>query len=333
MSVKDAVLKLLREQAGAYLSGEEVAARLQVSRTAIWKQIAALRAEGYEIESSPRLGYRLLSEPDSVTPAAVQRGLSTRSLGRLIEYLPRVTSTNEVAKEQARAGAPEGLVVLAEEQTGGKGRLGRSWVSPPGVGLWMTAVLRPPLPPVEVPRLTLVAAAAVAAAIRSAAGLPVGIKWPNDIVHRDRKLCGILTEMEADMERVHFAVVGIGINANLPAEAFPPDLAEVATSLRLEVGRPVDRAALARAVLQELERGYDALLSGRFATEVLPRWRQYTVTLGRQVRVTPVAPGQPTLTGLARDVAEDGALILELPDGRLERVVAGEVSLRPVPGR
>ncbi|MCG0238332.1 MAG: biotin--[acetyl-CoA-carboxylase] ligase [Firmicutes bacterium] len=234
-----------------------------------------------------------------------------------------------MAKARAREGAPEGLVVLAEEQTGGKGRLGRRWHSPPGQGIWMTVVLRPPLPPAEVPRLTLVAAVAVAGAIRQVAGLPVGIKWPNDIVCRDRKLCGILTEMEADMERVHFAAVGIGINVNQDPAAFPPELRETATSLRAELGAPVDRAALLRAVLAELEAGYDALLAGRFAAEVLPRWRECSVTLGRRVRVTPVVPGAEVLTGLAREVAEDGALILELPDGTLRRVVAGEVSLRP----
>lgn len=322
------VLKVLQAAGGAWVSGEELARSLGVSRTAVWKQVEALRKEGFAIESSPRLGYRLAAAPDAVTPAAVQAALRTERLGRSIEFRQSVGSTNEVAKALARLGAPEGLVVVAEEQTGGKGRLGRTWHSPPGVGIWMTVVLRPPLIPYEAARLTLCAAVAVAGAIRQVAGLPAAIKWPNDIVLEDRKVCGILTEMEADWDRVHFAVVGIGINANLPAEAFPEHLRATATSLLAAGGKPVPRALLIAEVLARLEAEYQDLVAGRF-DQVLTRWRALSATLGRTVRVLPVAPDQPEVVGVAEAVDPSGALLVRLPDGQLHRVVAGEVSIRP----
>lgn len=325
------ILRVLKEAAGGYVSGEELAQRLGVSRTAIHKHMEALRAAGYRIESVPRLGHRLVAAPDLVTPAEVRDGLTTAVLGHRIEYRESVTSTNDLAKELARAGAPEGLLVIAEEQVGGKGRLGRAWASPPGVGVWMSVVLRPPLPPFEAARLTLCAAVAVAAAIRAVTGVPAGIKWPNDIVVQDRKLCGILTEMEADWDRVNFAVVGIGINVNTPAAAFPPELQATATSLLAAGGRPVPRAPLVRAVLVGLETAYRETVAGHF-DRVLDRWRAFSATLGREVRILPVAAGQPELTGVAEAIDPDGALVVRLPDGERRRVLAGEVSIRPLNG-
>lgn len=326
--MREEILLLLRRQGGSFVSGEELARRLGVSRTAVHKHMAALRAEGYRIESVPRVGHRLVAAPDRVTAAEVRSGLATAVLGRQVEYREQVASTNELAKELARAGAPEGLVVIAEEQTGGKGRLGRRWLSPPGVGIWMSVVLRPPLPPYEAARLTLCAAVAVAGAVRAVAGVPAGIKWPNDVVFQDRKLSGILTEMEADWDRVSFAVVGIGINVNTPAAAFPPELQATATSLMAAAGRPIPRAPLVRAVLSGLEAACAEAVSGQF-DRVLARWRELNVTLGRPVRILPVAPDQPEVAGFAEDVDGDGALVVRLPDGGRRRVVAGEVSLRP----
>lgn len=330
--MREAILGVLRERAGAFVSGEELARLMGVSRTAVHKHMAALRAEGYRIESVPRLGHRLLAAPDRVTPAEIRSGLTTAVLGHQIEYRESLASTNELAKQFARAGAPEGLLVIAEEQTGGKGRLGRTWASPPGVGVWMSVVLRPALPPYEAARLTLCAAVAVAAAVRTVAGVPAGIKWPNDlVVDGFQKLCGILTEMEADWDRVNFAVVGVGINVNTPPAAFPPELQGKATSLLAAGGQPVARAALVQAVLAGLEEAYRQTLAGHF-DRVLDRWRAFNVTLGRDVRILPVAPDQPELTGVAEDVDADGALVVRLPGGEVRRVVAGEVSLRPATG-
>lgn len=324
-----AVLNALRSRPGEYLSGEELARSLGLSRTAVWKHIDALRQQGYAVEAVPRLGYRLAAIPDLVTPDEVFRGLDTRVLGRWIEYRESVGSTNELAKQLARQGAPEGLVVLANEQTAGKGRLGRGWASPPGVGIWMSVVLRPEIPPYETPRLTLAAAVAVAHAIRQVAGVEAGIKWPNDIVHGGRKLCGILTELEAEWERVAFAVVGIGINVNTAPEQFPAELQPAASSLAIAGGRPVRRAPLVQAILTELETQYDRLRGGRFE-QVLTDWRRLSVTLGQRVRVLPFADGELPLAGMAEDVDRDGALLVRLPTGELRRVLAGEVSLRPL---
>lgn len=323
-----AVLRVLRDAGAGWVSGEDLSQALGVSRTAIWKHIEGLRAAGYALEAQPRLGYRLVGTPDAVTPAEVLPGLTTRAFGRQIEYRETVGSTNDLAKQLARGGAPEGLLVVADEQTAGKGRLGRAWTTPPGAALAMTLVLRPNLPPYDAPRITLVAAVAVAEAVREVTGLPAGIKWPNDLQLGGRKFCGILTEMEAEMERISFVVCGMGLNANLPRELLPAEFRESATSLMAEAGAKVARAGLVRAVMARFEEAYDQLIAGRF-DQVLARWRALSVTLGQQVRVLSVT-GAPTLEGTAVDVAEDGALLVrEAATGQVHRVLAGEVSLRP----
>lgn len=255
--------------------------------------------------------------------AAVAAALATRRLGRPLQFRPSVGSTNEEVRSLARGGAPEGLVLLADEQTAGRGRLGRGWQSPAGEGIWLSVLLRPPLPPPETPRLTLAAAVAVAEAIR-AAGLPAGIKWPNDVLIEGKKCCGILTELELAGDAVAFAVVGMGLNVN-QAE-FPPAIAAAATSLRLAAGHAFERAPLVCALLERLEARYEQLLAGEAAL-VLGAWRALSVTLGKRVRIIPATGGAAYL-GEAVDVDADGALRLRLDDGREERLLAGEVSLR-----
>lgn len=324
---QERLLALLTQAGSNWLSGEEISRQLGISRTAVWKQIEALRSAGYVLEAQTRLGYRLISTPDAVTPREVLPGLTTTRFGRQIEYRESVGSTNDLAKQLARAGAPEGLAVIADEQVAGKGRLGRAWATPRGSALALTLVLRPDLPPYQAPRVTLVAAVAVAEAVRQVTGLPAEIKWPNDIQLRGRKFCGILTEMEAEVERVLFLVCGVGINVNLEAALLPAEVRETATSLMAESGQPVSRAALARAVLERFESVYDELLSGHF-DRVLDRWRGMSNTLGQAVRVQSVM-GAPTLWGVAEDVDRDGALLVRDPEGQVHRVVAGEVTLRP----
>lgn len=326
MSTHD-LLALLKEAGDGWLSGEAISQRLGVSRTAIWKQVEGLRAMGYEVEAVPRRGYRLTARPDSVTPDEIIPGLTTRLFGRTVEYRESVGSTNEVAKQMARAGAPEGLLVIADEQTAGKGRLGRAWSTPKGSALAMSLILRPDLPPYHAPRITLAAAVAICEAVRAATGLPAGIKWPNDLQIQGRKFCGVLTEMEAEMDRVAFVVVGIGLNVRLRREEMDPAFRETATSLVAEGALPIRRAALVQAVMARFEPIYHDLIVDRF-DRVLDRWRALSVMLGAEVRALSVH-GESVVEGVAEDVDADGALIIRLRDGSRSRVVAGEVTFRP----
>lgn len=325
---REAMLALLRQNPGRWVSGAALSRQLGVSRTAVWKQVEALRRVGYQLEAQPKQGYRLLSAPDAISPQEVLPGLTTQRFGRRVEYRDTVGSTNDLAKELARAGALEGHLILADEQTRGKGRLGRAWATPKASALAMSLILRPHLPPYQAPRITLVAAVAVAQAVRELTGLPVGIKWPNDLLIDGRKFCGILTEMEGEWERVAFVVCGMGLNVNQSRESIDPQYRATSTSLMAELGRPVERAPLVRAVMARFEEAYDLLTVGRF-DRVLQIWRGLSVTLGRPVRVLPAAQDAPYIDGMARDVDEDGALLLRLADGTIHRVLAGEVSLRP----
>lgn len=343
------LLDLLAAAGSDWVSGEAISTQLGISRAAVWKQIEALRADGYEVEAAPRRGYRLALRPDKLSVTEIEAGLRTQRFGRPVEAHEAIGSTNERAKELARQGAPEGLLVTAEQQTAGKGRLGRPWQTPAGRALALSLLLRPPIPPTLAPRLTLVAAVAVAEAVRAETGLPVGIKWPNDLQIGGKKLCGILTEMEAEIEQVRFVVLGIGLNVNQAEEEFPPDLRETATSMRMAVaagagegpeeggasegdlpvlgGSPVARLPLLQAILARLEVRYDQFLADGWS-ELLVAWRELSVTLGRPVRVLPVS-GAPAWEGTAVDVDPEGTLLVRRPDGAVERVVAGEVSIRP----
>lgn len=341
------LLDLLAAAGGDWVSGEAISTQLGISRAAVWKQIEALRSGGYEVEAAPRRGYRLAARPDKLSVPEIEAGLRTQRFGRPVEAHEAIGSTNERAKELARGGALEGLLVTAEQQTAGKGRLGRPWQTPAGRALAISLLLRPPIPPTMAPRLTLVAAVAVAEAVRAVTGLPVGIKWPNDLQIAGRKLCGILTEMEAEIEQVRFVVLGIGLNVNQTEAEFPPELRETATSLRLAAGiteagfgqgdagegdahegaRPLARLALLQAILARIEVRYDQFLAGGWQ-ELLTAWRELSVTLGRNVRVIP-ASGEPTWEGTAVDVDAEGALLVRRPDGSTHRVIAGEVSIRP----
>lgn len=321
--MRDEVLQMLRREAGRYMSGEEISRTLAVSRTAIWKHVRALKEDGYDIEAHPRLGYRLCRTPDLLLPAEIEARLTTRRLGRSIAYFRRLESTNNEAKRLAVAGCPEGQIVVAEEQSVGRGRLARGWFSPFARGIWFTIVLRPPFAPPDAPKCTLLAAVAVCRAIRRASGVACGIKWPNDILFESKKLVGILTEMSAEMDAINHIVIGIGINVNIAADGFPDDLKELATSLAIAAGRPLTRLDIFLAVLEELERVYDLALAQGFGP-VLAEWRALSVTLGRTVDV--LAPGR-RFSGLARDIDADGALLVETAGG-LEKVLAGDVSIR-----
>ncbi len=319
--MREKVLQALQES-GDYLSGEALSALLGVSRTAVWKAVRALRAAGYEIESHPRVGYRLTGTPGAPTAEAVRRHLQTQQLGRSFIYRQEIDSTNREARRQAEAGAPHGLVVLAERQTAGRGRLTRHWESPAGTGIWMSLLLRPPFSPQRAPRLTLLAALAVCQALQESGVRDVGIKWPNDIMIRGKKVCGILTEMRADMDRMEWAVVGIGLNVG--QRQFPAELAETASSLYLSCGRDFDRAALTAGILLAYERNYEILLAEGFAP-IRAAWKENCVTLGRPVTARIF---EQCWEGVAEDIDSEGSLLVRQADGELVTVLAGDVTLR-----
>jgi BirA family biotin operon repressor/biotin-[acetyl-CoA-carboxylase] ligase len=274
---------------------------------------------------------------DRIDPASIQATLTTRAFGRELVYVPHTGSTNDVAKDLAAQGAPEGTVVLADEQAAGRGRMGRRWLAPPGTCLLCSILFRPHLPPTQAQRLTMLCSLAAADAVEQVAGLRVSVKWPNDLVVKSQspnlksqisnlksrnwcKLAGVLTETGVMGDRLDFVVVGIGINVNVEPDVLP-SLAPDATSVLAEVGRRVDRGALLVALLDGVERRYEALRAG-----ASPRreWAARLATLGQPVAVTTSAE---VLTGVAESVDEGGALLLRTPDGALRRLLAGDVTL------
>jgi BirA family biotin operon repressor/biotin-[acetyl-CoA-carboxylase] ligase len=321
--VKDKPDDLLAALEGRrWQSGAEVARRLGVSRAAVWKRIERLRSQGYGIEAVAGRGYRLVRDSDLLLPDAIRKHLRAKLLRGEIVHRTTIDSTNRLAAEQARGGAVEGTIVVAEQQTAGRGRLGRTWVSPASVNLYMSVVLRPRIPPLEVPRLTLVAGLAVAEAIRDSGTFQPRIKWPNDVLLDGRKVAGILTELEAEADRVRFVIVGIGVNLNATRTDFPPDLKTKATSLLLAGGAPVDRAAFTGRLLTRLDAAYAAFLSGGFAA-LRHRYEELHGLVGLAVTID----GTPPLAGTVRGV-DDGGALLVVSGGALQRVVSGEVTLR-----
>lgn len=308
-----------------------------------------MRENGYEIDARPNSGYRLIKVPDCLYPEEVKYDLGTNLVGCEIVYYDSVYSTNDEAKRLAAEGYPEGTVVVAEEQTRGKGRLGKTWFSPRGKNVMFSVLLNPRVNFVQLPQLTILAAVAVAAAIKSVTGLKAGIKWPNDLLVDGKKVCGILSEMSAEMDRINYLVIGVGLNVNVNEEDFPPDIKDVATSLKIAAGRAkksneqegknskksgkaefpgtgekINRAELLREMLRQLERYY-LVWQRHGLAPVLREWKKSSVNLGQKVRV--ISSGE-VWEGICEDVDFDGTLLLRLPDGSIKRFVAGEVSLR-----
>ncbi len=306
------------------VSGAELSQRLGVSRAAIWARIEDLRQLGYDIEASPHRGYRLLSAPDALHADDLLARLGkTKAIGRDIRVFEQTTSTNDVIEKLARDGVKEGVVVFAESQTKGRGRLGRPWISPARKGLWFSVLLRPALRPQETTQLTVAAATALWRAIQQQTGLAPEIKWPNDILIDGKKVAGILTELSAEVDRVKHVILGVGVDVNLSASEFPADLKKIATSLKIETGKLVSRPELATAVLRELDQDYARICSGQFAA-VADEWEERCTTIGRNVAIH---VGDRRIRGRAESLGEDGALLLRTEHGRLERIIGGDVTL------
>jgi len=353
MSSRADILAAL-EAAGEFVSGADLATRLGISRAAVWKHIGALKHGGYQIEGVRARGYRLVAAPSALSEAAIRSRGTVARIGRRIVVLDVTRSTNSDAMALGREGEAEGTVMIAEEQTAGRGRLGRTWESSRGVNLYMSMLLRPAIAPWRAPQLSLVAGVAVAEVVREE-GVDARIKWPNDVVvveEGDRnavddrasivalgcsplagsgltargslkKLAGILTEIEAEADRVAFVVVGIGVNLNSTSAHFSSELEGKVTSVLLERGTPTDRAAFVARLLARFEECYDAWSSGGFAA-IAPRWRALSVLDGR--RVTVAAPGE-TFEGTCAGIDDDGALLVESGGAPMRRLLAGDVTI------
>ena len=322
--MKTKILKLLKD-AGGYVSGQALCESLGVSRTAVWKVVRQLQEDGYAIEAVRNRGYRLAESGDIYTKAELESVLHTKWAGRNLVFMQQVDSTNNKARQLAEEGAVEGTRVVAVEQSAGKGRRGRSWVSLNGTGVWMSLLLRPDFPPECASALTLVAAMAVEEGIFQATGLEGKIKWPNDIVLEGKKVCGILTEMSTEMESIHFVVVGMGINVEV--REFPEEIRETATSLVLHTDKDVNRAALAAEVMAAWEKYYERFLQTLDMRLLIEEYNQKLVNLGREVKVLSVA-GE--YMGVSLGINESGALLVKAADGKVREVVSGEVSVRGI---
>ncbi len=321
---KNKILNLLRSARSGFLSGEELARKIGISRTMVWKHIKSLERDGFVIEAVPSQGYRITSVPDILRERDIKQGLKTKTMGRELVLLPEVDSTNILAMELASKGSPEGTVVVAETQSGGKGRLGRTWISPKG-NLYLSVILRPMIPVHKAPLITMMGAVAVASAIRTVCQVAAVIKWPNDILISGKKVSGLLTEMSAEQDQIRHIVLGIGVNVNMAPETLPPEIRVFSTSLSAEAGDRINRTVLLQEHLRSFERWYQVFLAN--SPEVLREWQKLNMTVGSQIRV--VGAGE-TLEGLAQGIDEDGRLIIRLDDGSIRFVSAGDVSLRNV---
>ncbi|MBM4277727.1 MAG: biotin--[acetyl-CoA-carboxylase] ligase [Deltaproteobacteria bacterium] len=318
------ILRLLKKHPSTFISGEELSRRLNVSRTAVWKRIRHLRSLGYKIEASTRSGYRLIQSPDILAPSELKPLLRVKWLGKTIHYFHALDSTNSKAYELASRGAEEGEIVIAESQAKGKGRLGRNWFSPPYLNLYLSVILRPKISPHQAPFITLMAAVATAEAIEKTSGLQSSIKWPNDILLSGRKIAGLLNEIKSETDRIHFIILGIGVNLNVDEKMFPKEIRSIATSMKREMGQAVSRKDFLALLLKELEKWYTVFLK-EGGTVILNSWRERAQIKGRQVKMTSFGE---TIAGRAIDVDSDGALIIETRRGERKRVVAGDVEYR-----
>ena len=312
------ILKLLYEKKDEYIPVEEMESTLEITQTEIDEKIQQLIAEGYKIDTK-QSQYRLTGAPNLLLPYEIKKNLNTEFLGKNIHFFKEVNSTNDVARKLANEGAAEGTIVIAESQRSGKGRRGKKWISPSG-GVWMTIILRPDIEPTKAPQLTLVTGVAVAETLNQECGLNIGIKWPNDILIGDKKVCGILTEVKTKNGKVDYVVVGIGIDLNMDISNFPPELQGGATSLKEELDREIRSVELVQRFLLHFEHYYKQFTEGNFRS-ILNEWRKLSSTIGTYVELHKKGRN---VYGEAVGINKDGKLILELDDGSLKKIISGE---------
>ena len=316
------VLILLKDTDG-FISGEKIASQLNITRTAVWKQISRLRKEGFQIDAHPRLGYSLVLCPDRLLPSEIRDGIKTSLIGSEISYYEKIESTNAIAKNMAMNGAKEGTLVIAEEQTRGRGRLNREWLSPAYSNILMSLIFRPNLQAAKAFSMIMLTSVAIVRAIHGTTSLVAQIKWPNDIYLNNKKLGGILTEFNAEQDKVNFIVVGAGLNVNFDPCLYP-EIKDSATSLKKVLGKEVKRAVLLRSILEEIERGYSAFNRGCIS-QLRSEWDSHSLVTGRHVRIHSLDNVEE---GIVESIDDDGCLILRDINGNTKRILSGDVSLR-----
>lgn len=323
ISIKEKILSTLINAKGEPVSGQKLADELHISRTMIWKHLKSIEEDGYVIEAIKKKGYILQSIPDLVTPEQILPKLNTKKLGRNIDYYTSCTSTQIIAADKARQGASHGTVIISEEQTAGKGRLERSWDSTANKGIWMSVIIRPNISPEFAAQFTLVSAVAINQAIQEVTNLTPQIKWPNDILINGKKVTGILTELQADMDIVHSIIIGIGVNVNQELSAFDESIQNIATSLKMENGEEVDRSLLVAKILYYLEKYGDLYVEKGFEP-IKILWESHNCTIGKRIRATML---RETLEGVALGITKDGVLELRLDSGEIRGIYSADIHL------
>ena len=323
--MREKILEVILDNEKEFISGEELSKKLGISRTAIWKHIRILRSQGYNIESVNKKGYRLVDEPtDLLNPQNIYRNLKTKFIGKNVLHFETINSTNDYAKKIGNE-LRDGSVIISEEQTKGKGRLGRVWESKAGEGIWMSIILKPNIIPNKAPFITLIAGASIVKAL-NILGVDAKIKWPNDITINNKKLSGILTELSAEIERVNYIVVGIGMNVK--DTDFEEELQDKATSLYKE-NYNVSRVDIVKEILCQFEKLYLDYIEKDDKKEVLDICRQYSAIINKEIYV--IKNDQKELVDCI-GINEEGNLIIKNKDGKLEEIMSGEVSIRGVKG-
>jgi BirA family transcriptional regulator, biotin operon repressor / biotin---[acetyl-CoA-carboxylase] ligase len=322
-SIRKKLIQAFSESNGEFLSGQALADIAGCSRTAIWKHIEELRKEGFVLEAVRKKGYRIVNTPDIVTENKIRLGLQTSTLGQVIHYEESVPSTQKIAHDLASNGAVEGTLVIADEQTAGRGRLMREWHSSLGNGVWMSLILKPHLPPQKAPQFTLITAVAVVQAIEEVTELQPQIKWPNDILINGKKVTGILTELQAESDKINSIIIGIGMNVNHSIEHFPDEIQPIATSLAIEQGAQLSRAEVVQNILERMESLYTLYMKEGF-TPIKLLWESYAVSIGKRIRARTI---NGTIEGTALGITADGVLKIEDQAGTVHQIYSADIEV------
>jgi BirA family transcriptional regulator, biotin operon repressor / biotin---[acetyl-CoA-carboxylase] ligase len=320
-NVRQALLDAFKNANGNFISGEKLAQNIGCSRTAIWKHIEDLKKEGFHVEAVRKKGYRLLEQSNKLSENEIYLGLETEEIGRSVYFFESVTSTQKVAKEYAMNGAKHGTLIVADEQTEGRGRMVRKWYSPKGTGIWASFILRPDIQIQHAPQLTLLSAVAVVQAIKKVTHITPEIKWPNDILISGRKVCGILTELQAEEDRIQSVILGIGINVNQDKNDFSAEIIKKATSLKIELGKTVNRSSLIQSLCYYIEQLLHLYISEGF-TPIKSLWETYAVSIGKRISARTV---KGTFDGVALGINNEGVLLLKQDNGDIVEIISADI--------